>query len=86
MSFKQTFNKYVKFYGMIEQCHRESNEFFSNLDLEYSLTYCAGDGVLILDENRALCGKISYDQVNRLSKSKTRDQALLIISEIRFDM
>jgi hypothetical protein len=86
MSFKQAFNKYVKFYGMIEQCHRESIEFFSNLDLEYSLTYCVGDGVLILDESRALCGKISNDQVSRLSKSKTKEQALLVIGEINFHM
>lgn len=86
MSFKSTFNKYAKYYALIEQCHRDTNDFFSNLDLEYSLTYCAGDGVLILDEMSALCGEISDDQVDRLSKSKTREQALLVIGEIDFSM
>lgn len=86
MSFKSTFDKYKKYYAMLEKCNIEATEFFSNLDLEYSLTYCIGDGVLILDYKSALCGKISNDQVERLSKSKTREQALSVINEISFNM
>lgn len=86
MTFGSIFKKYSKAYGDIEVCNKLAERFFSDLDLEYSLTYCIGDGVLILDYNRALCGKISTDQVNRLSKSKTREQALLVLGEINFSM
>lgn len=86
MNLKSTFNNYAKAYNKIEIYHREANKFFSDLELEYSFTYCAGDGVMILDCDSALCGHISSDQLDRLSKSKTRDQAIVVLSEIKFDL
>lgn len=85
MSLKSTFNKYARAYRNIEECHREANKFFSDLELEYSFTYCVGDGVMILDYDRSLCGRISEDQLSRLSMSKNRDQAIDVLSEINFN-
>ena len=84
MTFKSSYLKYSKAMLDGEKALREINSFFSNLDLEYSINYCAGDGVLILCHDSSLNAYISEDQVNRLSKSKTKDQALIVIKELNF--
>jgi hypothetical protein len=85
VSLKSAFSKYLKAYNLIESCQIEANKFFSDFELEYSLTYCAGDGVMILNCESSLCGTASEGQISRLSKSKNREQALSVLNEINFD-
>lgn len=85
MTLKTAFEKYCKTHDILNKAIKEIDCFFSDLDLDYTVTYCAGDGVMILDCQDSLCGYISDDQLNRLSKSKTRDQALSVLKEINYD-
>lgn len=86
MKFKSAYNKYENAINSAEIALDEIELFFSGLDLDYSVTFCKGDGVGILDNDRAIVAKISADQVNRLSKSKTKEQAMIIINELFFSM
>ena len=86
MTFKSAYEKYKNAIQASELALNEIDNFFSSFELEYSVTFCKGDGVVILDHERAIVEKISNDQVTRLSKSKTKEQAMIVINELFFSM
>lgn len=85
LNIKSIFIKYERSIRDVNKHNKEAEKFFSDFELDYSFTYCAGDGVMILDCESSLCGYISEEQLSALSKSKTRDQALLVLKSINFN-
>lgn len=84
MSFKSEYAKYCKAQKMAEESRKAILDFFSDLDLDYSVNYCAGDGVMLLDGEAELNAHLTEDDIRELSKAKTREQALQVISRLKF--
>lgn len=61
------------------------SSFFSDFELEYSITFHAGDGVMLLDHDASLCAYLNEKDVNDLSKAKTREDVLKVINRLEFD-
>lgn len=84
MTFEKAYVGYVNACKEMETYQKEANKFLFSLGLEYSLTYCSGDGVVMLDHITSTCGFISNAQLVRLSNSKNKSQAMKVIKEIYF--
>lgn len=84
MSFKTEYQKYCKAQEKAREARIAICAFFSDLDLEYSITYCEGDGVMLLDHNASLCAFLTFEDINDFSKSKTREDVLEVINRLHF--
>lgn len=86
MSFKKNYQKYCKAQIKAQESHKEILSFFSNFDLEYSITFCAGDGVMLLDYEAGLCAYLNEQDVNELTKAKTTEDVMKVINRLKFDI
>lgn len=84
MSFKSEYLKYCKAIDQASKSHAKIAEWFSDLDLDFSINNHAGDGVCILNHDSGYSAIPSWDQILRLSKVKSREDAMIIISEMKF--
>lgn len=85
MTFKSEYKKYCKAYKAVEDSGKKLSNFFSDFDLEYSITHHASDGVMLLDYESSLCANLSEDDVNDLSKAKTKEAVMLVINRLNFN-
>lgn len=84
MSFKKNYQKYCKAQIKAQESHYEILSFFSNFDLEYSITFHASDGVMLLDHDASLCACLNEKDVNDLSKAKSREDVMKVINRLEF--
>lgn len=85
MSFKTDYQKYCKAQTMATESSSKISSFFSDFELEYSITFHASDGVMLLDHDASLCAYLNEKDVNDLSKAKTREDVLKVINRLEFD-
>lgn len=85
MSFKTDYQKYCKAQTMATESSSKISSFFSDFELEYSITFHASDGVMLLDHYASLCAYLNEKDVNDLSKAKTREDVLKVINRLEFD-
>lgn len=85
MSFKTDFQKYCKAQSMAKESSSNISSFFSDFELEYTITFHASDGVMLLDHDSSLCAYLNEKDVNDLSKAKTREDVMKVINRLEFD-
>lgn len=85
MSFKTDYQKYCKAQSMATESSSKISSFFSDFELEYSITFHASDGVMLLDHEASLCAYLNEKDVNDLSKAKTREDVMKVINRLEFD-
>lgn len=85
MTFKTDFKKYCNAQKKVNEAHSSILNFFSDFELDYSITYAAGDGVMLLDGNAALSAYLSENDVHDISTAKTKEDIQLVISRLVFD-
>ena len=85
MSFKTDYQKYCKAQSMVTESSSKISSFFSGFELEYSITFHASDGVMLLDHDSSLCAYLNEQNINDLSKAKTRDDVMKVINRLEFD-
>lgn len=61
------------------------SSFFSDFELDYTITFHSSDGVMLLDHDASLCAYLNEKDVNDLSKAKTREDVLKVINRLEFD-
>lgn len=86
MSFKTDYQKYCKAQEMAREAMNGISAFFEKFDLKYSITYCEGDGEMLLDHEASLCALLSVKDIDDLSKAKTREDVLKVINRLHFYM
>lgn len=84
MSFKSEYFKYCNAINQANKSYVEISEWFDNFDLKYSINNHAGDGVCILDHDSGLSAIPSLEQIERISKSKSRKDVICVINELNF--
>ena len=85
MSFKTDYQKYCKAQSMATESSSKISSFFSDFELEYSITFHASDGVMLLDHDTSLCAYLNEKGVNDLSKAKSREDVMKVINRLEFD-
>lgn len=85
MSFKTDYQKYSKAQEKAREARIAICAFFSDFELEYSITFHASDGVMLLDHDASLCAYLNEKDVNDLSKAKTRADVIKVINRLEFD-
>lgn len=70
---------------MATESSSKISSFFSDFELEYSITFHASDGVMLLDHEASLCAYLNEKDVNDLSKAKTREDVMKVINRLEFD-
>lgn len=86
MSFKSEYQKYCKAQLKAREARIAISSFFSDFDLDYSITYFESDGVALLDHDACLCAFLNEQNINDLSKAKTREDALKVILTLSFNI
>lgn len=84
MSFKTDYQKYCKAQTMATESSSKISSFFSDFELEYSITFHASDGVMLLDHYASLCAYLNEKDVNDLSKAKSREDVMKVINRLEF--
>lgn len=84
MSFKTDYQKYCKAQSMATESSSKISSFFCDFDLEYSITFHASDGVMLLDHDSSLCAYLNEKNVNDLSKAKSREDVMKVINRLEF--
>ena len=84
MSFKTDYQKYCKAQSMATESSSKISSFFSDFELEYSITFHASDGVMLLDHDTSLCAYLNEKDVNDLSKAKSREDVMKVINRLEF--
>lgn len=85
MSFKTDYQKYCKAQTMATESSSKISSFFSDFELEYSITFHASDGVMLLDYETGLCAYLNEQDVNELTKAKTTEDVMKVINRLKFD-
>ncbi|MFX2258476.1 hypothetical protein V6380_17185 [Acinetobacter variabilis] len=70
---------------MAKESSSNISSFFSDFELEYTITFHASDGVMLLDHDSSLCAYLNEKDVNDLSKAKTREDVMKVINRLEFD-
>ena len=84
MSFKTDYQKYCKAQTMATESSSKISSFFSDFELEYSITFHASDGVMLLDHDSSLCAYLNEKDVNDLSKAKSSEDVMKVINRLEF--
>ena len=84
MSFKTDYQKYCKAQSMVTESSSKISSFFSGFELEYSITFHASDGVMLLDHYASLCAYLNEKDVNDLSKAKSSEDVMKVINRLEF--
>ena len=84
MSFKTDYQKYCKAQTMATESSSKISSFFSDFELEYSITFHASDGVMLLDHDTSLCAYLNEKDVNDLSKAKSSEDVMKVINRLEF--
>lgn len=69
---------------MATESSSKISSFFCDFDLEYSITFHASDGVMLLDHDSSLCAYLNEKNVNDLSKAKSREDVMKVINRLEF--
>lgn len=69
---------------MATESSSKISSFFSVFELEYSITFHASDGVMLLDHDTSLCAYLNEKDVNDLSKAKSREDVMKVINRLEF--
>ena len=69
---------------MATESSSKISSFFSDFELEYSITFHASDGVMLLDHDSSLCAYLNEKDVNDLSKAKSSEDVMKVINRLEF--
>lgn len=84
MSFKTDYQKYCKAHTMADEASNNIMNFFREFDLDYSLTYAAGDGVMLLEYISGRCARLNNNDISELSNAKSKEEIMKVIGSLNF--